>query len=364
MTKILFISEYLKMAGTETFMMNVIRESMGNEYHYDFLIFRPEENSYVTEARLLGCNIFSIPSRKSSVTKYLRGLDHFFKTHGQEYNAVHWCGGAISSIAPLAYAAKYQIPVRIVHAHSSSCDGVHTKVLHFIFKHLLPIFCTHYFACSTLAARFFFGNKTAKIISNGIPIAKYQYNKEVRVLYRTKLNINPTDIVIGHIGRFETVKNHDFLIDVFFEIHKCEPNSKLILIGTGSLFDKTKEKARCLGLEGNVLFLGERNDINKCLQVMDCFVMPSIFEGLPFVLIEAQAASIPCVISDTINEDAAISPLVSFMGLDKSAKEWANTVINNAKQERDLSSIQYLCNSGYSIRDTVRYLENVYSSNN
>lgn len=361
MTKVLFITDKFMVAGTETFIMNVVRVSDKKHFHYDFLIFYEGMNAYIEEAEAMGCNFYRLKSRRESPIQYYRQLNNFFREHLEEYNAVHWCGGDISSIAPLFYAYKYKIPVRIVHSHNSSCDGLHTNILHRINRYFLRSLCTDNFACSTFAAKFFFPHSRSVIIKNGIDVAKYVFDETVREKMRKELGIAPNDYVIGHIGRFVEVKNHKFLIDVFKKLQESVSESKLLLVGIGELMDNTKKLVHDSGLDNRVLFLGQRNDVNRLMQAMDAFVMPSLYEGLPFVLVEAQAASLPCIISSTINRDAKISPLVTFEELSGGSSKWARKIIeirnNYIRTNMEYSVIE----SGFSIRDTVSYLESVYS---
>lgn len=360
MINILFISEDFDVAGTETFMLNVVRASDKSRFHYDFLIFRPTENKYRDEAARLGCNFYTLPPRYKSPIKYIRSLDAFFKVHAKEYDVVHWCGGAVSSIAPLWFAHKYKIMNIIVHSHNSSCSSIHTHLLHRLFRHLLPVCCNHFFACSSLAAKFFFGSKNAVVIKNGIDLKKYRFNEDLRNQYRTELGIGAKTFVIGHVGRFEEVKNHSFLIEIFNKILKKRENSTLILIGKGSLEASIKEKVKEMSIENKVLFIGERNDIDKCMQAMDFFVMPSLYEGLPFVLVEAQAAGLPCVISDTINDDAVICPSTRKVSLTLNASEWAEEIVKVSEKYIRKDTSDYLIEKGFSITNTVEYLESVY----
>lgn len=362
MKNILFISEHFNMAGTETFMLNVVRASDKTQYHYDFLIFRPSDNNYREEAEELGCHFYILPPRFKSPTLYLKSLDTFFKCHAKKYVAVHWCGGAISSIAPLWYAHKYKIHNIIVHSHNSSCTGLHTRLLHSVFKHMLPKYCNHFFACSTSAAKFFFGKKDAVIIKNGIDLKKYRFNKDIRKQYRDDFGIDSETFVLGHIGRFEEVKNHSFLLEVFIETLKKRENSALFLIGKGSLEESIRERVRHMGIEKKVLFMGERDDVDKCVQAMDIFVMPSLYEGLPFVLVEAQAAGLPCVISDTINDDAVICPSTFKLPLSQKAENWAKKILDILEKYIRIDTSNYLIEKGFSIRNTTDYLEKIYSS--
>lgn len=362
MTNILFISEHFNVAGTETFMLNVVRASDRTQYHFDFLIFRPTENKYREEAEDMGCNFYTLPPRRESPVRYLSSLNMFFKNHAKNYDAVHWCGGAISSIAPLYYANKYNITNIIVHSHSSSCSGIHTYLLHSLFKRFLPICCTHFFACSTLSSEFFFGKREAIVIKNGIDLRKYKVNGDIRNECRKEMGIGRETLVIGHVGRFEEVKNHSFLIEIFNELLQKREDSILLLIGKGSLEDNIKEKVKTMGIENKVLFMGERSDIDRCMQAMDCFVMPSLYEGLPFVLVEAQAAALPCLISDTVNDDAIITPYTIKASLSDKAGMWVDQILNLTMHYNRIDTCHYLIEKGFSIEDTVRYLESIYSS--
>lgn len=361
MTKVLFITDKFMVAGTETFIMNVVRASDKDCFHYDFLIFYEGMNAYIEEAEAMGCHFHRLKSRRESPIQYYRQLNNFFCEHQGEYNAVHWCGGDISSIAPLFYAYKYKVPVRIVHSHSSSCDGLHTNILHRINRNFLRFLCTDNFACSTLAAKFFFPYGRSVIIKNGIDVAKYAFDETVREKMREELGITPSDYVIGHIGRFVGVKNHKFLIDVFKKLQVSLPESKLLLVGIGELMGNIKIQVHDSGLDNRVLFLGQRNDVNRLMQAMDAFVMPSLYEGLPFVLVEAQAASLPCIISSTINRDVKISPLVAFEELSEGSGKWVEKIIEIRNNHIRTNMECYVVESGFSVKDTVYYLESIYS---
>lgn len=362
MKKVLFISEYFNVAGTETFMLNVVRASDRTRFHYDFLIFHHPENEYFEEAKSLGCNFYVLCPRSKSPIRYIRDLKNFFHKYGKGYDVVHWCGGNISSIAPLWFAYKNKIKIIICHSHSSACSSFHTWIFHSLFKRLIPHICTHLYACSTLAARFFFGQHSSVIIKNGIDLKKYRFSKEVRNEYRKSFGISDDELLIGHVGRFESVKNHKFLLEIFVAILRKNKKAKLILIGKGSLEQSIKNKAIELGIKEHVLFLGERIDINRCMQAMDCFVMPSLFEGLPFVLVEAQAASLPCVISNTINPEAMLIPVCKSISLSRNAVFWADQIIQLAERNKREPIDEYLVNAGFSIENTVSYLEKVYSN--
>lgn len=360
MKRILFISKWLSVAGTETFMMNVLRNIDRQKFCVDFLIFSDSESDYSKEAEQLGAKIYRLPAR-SSVFRYYKSLNEFFRGEGRLYDVAHSCEGSLSSIAPIYYAYKYEIPIRVVHSHSSNCRGFVNRFLHTINRNFIPLLSTCNLACSSLAAKFFFGKKDCTIVKNGVDTNLYKFNAEKRILFREKYNIPPSAHVLGHIGRFDEVKNHDFLLDVFFEYKKKNHDSILLLVGSGLLEDKIKQKVHRLGLDECVLFLGVRNDIPDILCSMDCFVMPSLYEGLPFVLVEAQTTGLPCVISDTINKDSKLTPYLTFCGLNDDAGLWVEDIKNIIGKNNREEGAKYIEERGFDVLSMVRYLESLYA---
>ena len=363
MKRVLFISHHLNRAGTETFMMNVFRGIDHSRFMVDFLIYTKKDTDYTREVEKAGCKIWRVPSRRESFFGWYSSLNRFFKEHAKEYAAVHYCGNGLTAIAPLLFAYKYGIPVRIAHSHSSSSDGWHNRFLHRLQRGFAQRITTHHFACSSLAAKWFYGDAPAVVINNGIDSKKFSYNIDERNEMRKKLGISDSTVVLGHVGRFEKEKNHEFLLDVFARFLLKNSDSYLILIGVGSLFEEVKEKADKLGVIDKVMFMGERSDVNVLLQAMDIFVMPSIFEGQPFVLIEAQCAGLPCLVSDVVNKDICLTDNVKTVSLLLSADEWALKVeqLLSTFIRKDQSEI--VEKQGYSIASTIKYLENVYEGN-
>lgn len=363
MKKILFISQYLNRAGTEAFMMSVFRGVDHACFHVDFLLYSKQDTDYTREVEAAGSKVYRVPSRKESYWKWQRALDQFFKEHSGEYDAVHFCGNSLTTIAPLWYAYKYCVPIRICHAHNSSCRGLHNKVLHLMKRGLAKRICTHYMACSTLAAKWFFGDAEAQIVANGIPVEQYRYNEAIRRKKRQELGIAPEERVVGHVGRFVMEKNHEFMLEVFAQCMRMTSPTSLLLVGTGPLMQKVRQKADELGVTDHVRFLGERSDVPELLQAMDVFFMPSLFEGLPYVLIEAQGAGLPCVISDVINKDIVLTPSVYYASLEETKESWAEKLVEVLKKKKDRpDSTAWLAKAGYSVSDTLRQLEQIYAS--
>lgn len=361
MKNILFISNYLEKNGTEMFMMNVLRFINKLEFHIDFLIFSDKTTDYSIEAEKLGAHVYRLPPRKSSFCLYIKCLDSFFKINARKYNVVHFCGGNLSTVAPIYFAYRYRIPIRIVHSHSSKCDGLHNWLLHCINRFYVKRFATCNIACSQYAARWFFGKTPCLIIKNGINIASFRYNVQTRRQIRKECDIQDNMFVLGHVGRFVKVKNHAKILHVFKAYLAMNQNAKLCLVGDGELINDMKDLAVSLGIDNNVQFLGERNDVSDLMQMMDLFIMPSLFEGLPFVLVEAQTAGLPCLVSDNINKDIKITDLIHFKNINDKDSDWAKAIDNIRRSYIRTSTDQQVIDAGYSIVDSVKELEKVYS---
>lgn len=362
MKRILFISQHLNRAGTEAFMMNVFRNIDHNRFAVDFLVYNRKDTDYSREVEAAGYKVWRVTSRRESPIKWYRELYAFFSTHAKDYVAIHFNGNGLTAIAPIILAWHYKIPIRITHSHNSSSAGLHNRVFHILQRGLSKHLTTHHFACSSLAAKWFYGSSPAVIIRNGIDTQRFAFSPQIREESRTQLQIQPTTTLVGHVGRFQAEKNHAFLLDIFAKYLEINADALLLLVGNGPLLDASKEKAQVLGIADKVRFLGERPDVNKLLQAMDIFIMPSTFEGQPFVLIEAQCSGLPCQISDVINDDICLTSHVEKMALAQSAEAWAQKASDMLKDYVRTDESQTIEQQGYSIRSTIDYLEKVYNS--
>lgn len=359
MTNILFITSGLEKNGTEEFIMNVLRGLDKERFHADFLIFSQGETSNSVEVEGYGCQIFRLPPRRKGISYYSK-LDKFFKCYAHKYSAVHLNEGNMTTISPIYYAWKYRVPVRIIHAHSSDTTGMFNRLQHWYNKKFNLKYCTHRFACSTLAAKFFYDSREAVIIKNGIVLNRFSYDSFVRDSFRKRLGLAANVKVIGHVGRFTDVKNHDFIVEVFDQYHKSNPESRLVLIGVGENYDRMMHKVSVLGIADSVLMPGIQTNVNEWMQVFDLFLMPSLYEGLPFVLVEAQAAGLPCLVADTINSDAAITESFFYLSLSDSVQIWARKIDAILQSFMRHKTDDLILKSGFAIETTVNYLQNVY----
>lgn len=369
--KVLYFVDRLLIGGIQTFILNNIKYIDRNKIEIDFLIL-DDGNTYDTENDLKkqGYNIYKLKNvwirKPTDYFKYFKKIDKFFKEH-HDYKVVHLHSSS-KNFYVLKSAKKYGIPVRIAHSHNI---GFQSKsklqiMIGNLCKPLLKKYTTDYFACSEIAGEWLFGKKevqknNVKVIHNAVDLKKFKFNEDTRNKIRKELGIEDK-LVIGHVGRFTTQKNHNFLIDIFNEIHKKNSNSVLMLVGTGEKEAEIHEKVKKIGLEESVLFIGFKNNVNEYMWAMDLFVFPSLFEGLGLVLIEAQATGMKCFTSkDVVPEEAKVSSLLRYISLNDSAKLWADEILKN-KVVRN-NKYKDIKEKGYDICDTGKELEEFYINN-
>lgn len=344
--------------GVESVIMNYYRHLDHSKIQFDFICDEDSTRIPYDKIKKLGGRVFLVP-RYQNLPKYLKALKKLFKEN--KYRIVHSNINTLS-VFPLYAAKKVGIPVRISHSHSTSSRREWKRnLIKNILRPFSKKYATDYFACSELAGRYLFGNKAfdngeVKIIHNAIDIDKFKFDEVARKNLRKELGIKDSTVVIGHVGRFVKQKNHTLLVDVFNEYHKKNPDSKLLLIGSGPLEDKIKNKVNRLGLSGSVLFLGQRDDANKLYSVMDVFCLPSLYEGLPVVGVEAQATGLPCIFSDNIDSGVKIGQNVLLCQNDQSLinlVDCFNTVTVKNRININLSV-------DYDIRASVKKIGEIY----
>lgn len=371
MKRVLQIMGGLKRGGLETFAMNIYRSIDRSEIQFDFLLTQVAGGNYEEEAKSLGANIYYIPPRNKGYKAYHKALDDFFSKH-HDYIAIHEHISSLTSIDPAYYAKKYGIPVRIFHSHSSSIQKslrlhwVHT-ILHYLNKPKVHSYATHYLGCSDKALDWMYKytgvRSKALMVNNGINCEQYAYNKIIRAEVRKEFGIGDANFVIGHVGRFIPLKNQVFLVDILSELHRSMPSAKLLLVGEGDTMDEIKTKVSDKGLEKSVIFTGVRSDVARLMQAMDIFVMPSWFEGLPVSIVEAQAAGLPVVASDTISYDSDLTGTILFKSIKDSAEDWSKCIVEWKEKNGRPNNIEKLKKAGFDSKTTVKQLVNIYIGN-
>lgn len=348
--------------GVEAVVMNYYRHIDREKIQFDFICDDDSTCIPKEEIESLGGKVILIPPYQK-VLKYHKELKKILKD-GQ-YKIVHSHINALS-VFSLWAAKSAKVPVRIAHSHSTSNKKEWKKTL---LKNLLrpfsKVFATDYFCCSELAGRWLFGNKTydkgkVYLLNNAIDVDKFKYNEKVRKQKRKELNIKDNQLVIGHIGRFVQQKNHEFLIDIFNEIHKQNKNTILLLAGDGPLKEEIKIKVKELGLEKNVQFLGQRNDANELYQAFDAFVLPSLYEGLPVVGVEAQAAGLPCFFSTDMTKETKVLDTTQFIELTHIPKYWADKILKTLKSFKRQNTTFEITNNNFNIKSETEKLEQQY----
>lgn len=355
--RVLHVVTYMCRGGLETFIMNYYRKIDRSKVQFDFLVHREFEADYDCEIQKLGGRIYRLPRLNPFSPVYLSKLDAFFTEH-KEYKIVHSHLDCMAGI-PLKYAKKHGVPVRIAHSHSSNQTKDWKYLLKLIFKRNIVRYATNLFACGRDAGQWMFATDNFQIIPNAIDSEKYVFDPIVRAEVRKELGIDEHSFVVGHVGRFAPPKNHAFLIDILSDVVLQRKDAVAILVGDGVLKVDIQQMVDARGLSENVIFTGVRADVHRLLQAMDVFVFPSVYEGLPVSLVEAQAAGLPCLISDKVPLECKKTDLVTQLPLEAGTQVWAKTVIETQSVPR-ANTLHAIRDSGFDIQQNAARLSDFY----
>lgn len=355
--RILHVVTYMGRGGLETMIMNYYRHIDRSKVQFDFLVHREFRADYDDEIEALGGRIFRIPRLVPWSRSYLNTLEQFFHSH-PEFKIVHVHQDCLSSVI-LKVAKTCGIPVRIAHGHSGSQDKNLKYLIKLFYKQFIPTYATQLFACGKEAGDWMFGGASFRVLNNAIDTCQYSYDAKRNIRVRNTLQIPDHAFVVGHVGRFNAVKNHTFLLDVFAELKQQNENAVLLLVGDGDLRSEIEQRAATLGLSGSVVFTGIRSDVPDLLQAMDCFVFPSLYEGIPVTTIEAQAAGLPCIISDGVPAECDKTGLVKRIPLSVGAVQWAENILQTHFISRR-DTRENIIQAGYDIEANAEWLQNFY----
>lgn len=357
MKRLLCILSSMNAGGAETYLMKLYRNIDRTKYQMDFCINEKKKTFYEDEIVNFGGKIFRIPSKSENLKEFRNQLSTIIKE--KQYKYVMRITSNAAGFMDLKIAKKAGA-MKCIARSSNSNDGGGFKAIiaHKIGRLLYNKSVDVRIAPSDLAAIYTFGKKAYKcgevtILKNALDLTVFCYNEHSRKRVRSEFDISDDMKVIGHIGRFNAQKNHEFLIDVFFEIHKKDAFTLLLLVGDGELQQQIRNKIILLGLSEAVIFAGVRSDIPSLLSAMDVFVFPSLYEGMPNVVVEAQATGLPCIISDTITREANITDLVRYLPLTLSASEWANQINEVITTSRKNTKDDFIQN-GYDINSVCK----------
>lgn len=359
---ILYVNFTMNMGGIETFLMNIIRNFDLKNNRISFLCYNNCKFDYEEEITKFGCDIFRISNPKNiSVFKHFIELYRIIKKGN--YNVVH-CNTYFDSAYVMLAAKLANVKVRITHSHTS--EGSNPKNFKQLLKWdvsrlLINCFSTKKIACSDLAGTALFKKSKFEILENGIEINKFKFNKKIRDELRKKYNVCDDQIVIGHVGRFVNVKNHKFIIEIFKKMILLNPNYRLLLIGDGPEYNNIINLINKYDLNNYIIMTKSVNNAYDFYNMMDILLFPSIYEGLPVTLIEAQVNGLKIIASDTISKSSNIIDNITFLSLNNDVEIWCNNILKNKKRRND--NYKYFECSCYNINNTIKRLIKIYKKN-
>ena len=336
--------------------MNIYRNIDRKKVQFDFLVEYSNKQFYDDEIRKSGGKIYYTTLKEDyNIIKFNKGLKKILAENN--YKIIHVHTYSIGYFV-LKIAEKNGVPIRIAHSHSNSTVHDYKYFLKLFMQKIYTIHANQLFACSEEAGKYLFKNKPFKVLKNAIDSEKFVYDNKISESIRKQLGI-AGNFVVGHVGRFNKEKNHKFLLEMFNRLKLKKKNAKLILIGTGSLELEIKKKVKKLNLENDVIFLGNISNVNELYQAMDVFVLPSLFEGLGIVAIEAQAAGLPVVASTGVAKEAIVTPNIVQISLEAPIEEWVNMICETKVEDKN-SVLNNIKNAGYDIKENAKKMQKFY----
>ncbi|MCM1182540.1 MAG: glycosyltransferase family 1 protein [Roseburia sp.] len=359
--RVLHVVGRLNIGGAEGRIMDLYRNIDRDKIQFDFMQHMADEAVYQAEVEKMGGHVYHVPRfRVYNYFGYKKSWERFFTEH-PEIDIVH--GHMTSTAAIYLPIAKARLGAyTIAHARNAGVDrgikGYMTKWL----RRNLSKRCDQCFTCSRLAGEAVFGRRNADrvtTIPNAIDVERFAYNPQTRAAMREQLGLGGGDFVIGHVGRFDTVKNHAYMLEILSACLKKKPSVKLLLVGDGRLRGETEQKAERLGIAKSVIFAGNRKNVYDYYQAFDFFIMPSFYEGLPGTAIEAQASGLHGILSDRITTEAVVTDLMCMKSIDAPPEEWADEILAARTGERT-SRTEELRAAGFDVKEQVKRLSDFY----
>ena len=361
--RVLQVGMTRNLGGIETYLIEQFRHLDKSTIDYDFVNITGEYSiCYEDEILASGSKIFKVVSRhKNPLLHYWQWFNILLQNKGV-YDVIVLNTNSLEYVFPLVLGKIFGIPVRVIHSHNSGFEnkqGLARRLLVGMNKKLLAWSANLRFACSQFAGQWMFKDNPYHVIYNAIDIHKYDADLKVREETRNALGLH-TELTLLHVGRFSYQKNHSFLLDIFKEVHAIQPDSVLLLVGDtteeSEFLTEVKRKIKEYGLANAVRLLGRRDDVNKIMQAADVLVMPSFFEGLTVVGIEAQASDLPLLLSDTVTKELELLPSTQFISLEAGPTAWAEAIVNS-KQHNRQSRYEELKVAGYDIENETERVE-------
>lgn len=358
--KVLYVNGgIMNLGGIESFMMNYFRHIAKEKVHIDFLVHGYKKGAYDDEIIAEGSKIYHVPTKSRHPIQYQRELRKVFESG--KYKIVHSHLDAMSGWV-VKTAAQCGVPIRIAHSHNTDhlTQNKAKRIVNDMAMNDIHKYATERFACSEAAGKWLFGNDEFKVIKNAIEIDKFIFNPSIRSKIRSELNLNNDDLVLGHVGRFEYQKNHEFLLDVFANIYARDSHYKLIMVGNGSLKEQMQQKAKELQIDKAIRFVDACANVNEYYNAFDLFVFPSHFEGLGIVLFEAQVNGLHCIASNVIPHEVNATGNIIYCPISSTGiAMWCDTIMGQ-NGSRDMDTTRKVAEAGYSIIEEAKKLEDFY----
>lgn len=363
MIRILHSVSNMDRAGIETMLMNYYRHIDREKIQFDFICNKRKPGAYDDEIHSMGGKIYHSPGlNPAKYFKYMSFMKKLLTEH-PEYKIVHAHNGAFGVYA-LHGAKLAGVPIRIFHAHGASITRDWKLPLKLVCKSRLNANMNMRWSCGIEAAKCYFGENAVKnndylLIHNAIEVDRFAFNAKVRADMRRRYKLEDK-LVIGHVGRFMAQKNHKKQLEIFSEIKKRETSAVLVLLGDGELEAEMEQYADKLGIKNSVMFMGNVANVNEWYQAFDAFALPSVWEGLPVVGVEAQTADLPCVFSANVTKEIAVTPNADFIGIDRSASEWAELILKKANKKQRTDRRDDIRKAGYDIEIEAKKMQDKY----
>lgn len=363
--RILHVLHSMNRGGAENAIMNYYRHIDRDKVQFDFLLTDQEKCQFEDEIYSMGGRVFRVPPMTmSNPFPYLKGVNKFLSSH-PKYKIVH-SHTSSKSVFPLWIAKRNGVPVRISHSHNTQSESGFKGMVRNILMNPLKLVATDWMSCGIDAGCWLYGkgamkNGKVRIVKNVIESDNYRFDCNKRDLIRTQLGINDETFIVGHVARFDPQKNHYFDIDILVEMKKIHPDIKFIEVGLG-VKEGLSQCALEKGVYGDIIFTGVVNNVWDYEQAMDAFILPSLYEGLPLSIIEAQVSGLPCFTSEgRVSKECSVTELVTYLPLEKGAKVWAEAILSSRNTAR-VDRYNEIADAGYDARTSAKELQDFYLS--
>ena len=354
MKRVVHIVGAMAPGGFENFIMNIYRKMDRSQIQFDFIVHKKKDNAYDEEIESLGGRLFYVTRKSQNPIKNFLEIRKVIKDNHYEIVCRH--SDSAFTVVDLLAAKLGGAKKIIMHSHSTTTGNVK---IHKFFRTWMSLVPTHRFACSKAAGEWMFGKREFTFVPNAIDTTEYLYDEKMRLEMRKEWNVEEKN-VYGHVGNFVYAKNHLFLLDVFKQITLKDDNAVLFLVGEGELREEIEAKIKELELQDKVILTGRRKDVIRFLQMFDLFLFPSVYEGLPVSMVEAQCSGLSCLMSDSITDEILLTDCVKQMSLKEACGIWAKTameMVDESKQKTRVSKKEEIRQAGYGIEELVKFYE-------